>query len=183
MESRGNIGTGLLQLDQPAATAPSRATDVRQLQPVKRFVTFTVFCICILIILFQTLCNCDASGDLKIDNGLLSAMDQLPVTQLNFGGGSNRFSWILYKLGFLECNGKAELAQYPSETIDNKIDAVIEDIADLTMTSEVHATSIKTLETTTSNQGASINHLQSDVAGLEEKANRDDCFFNYQLGS
>ena len=55
---------------------------------------------------------------MDIDDGILSNLDQLPVTQLNYGESDNRFSWILYKLGYLACSGKASTAVYPSELED-----------------------------------------------------------------
>ena len=33
------------------------------------------------------------------DNGILTSMSQLPVTQLNYGGSSRPISWIEYNLG------------------------------------------------------------------------------------
>ena len=83
-------------------------------------------------ILFQNLCNCDASGDMNIDEGVLSNKAQLPVTSLNYGGSGDRFSWILYKLNHLNCFGKSASAVYPSElNLEARIDTVEEKTTNL----------------------------------------------------
>ena len=56
--------------------------------------------------------------DGDVDEGILTAMNQLPVTQLAYGGSLGRFSFVLYKLGYLECIGKSSTAVYPSEAED-----------------------------------------------------------------
>ena len=68
---------------------------------------------------------------MNIDEGILTSKSQLPVTQLNYGGSSNRFSWILYKIEFLECHGKSDDGEYPSERNSNRIDAIETDIVAL----------------------------------------------------
>ena len=60
-------------------------------------------------------CNCDAYHDLEEDSGILSNKNDLPIMQLNYGAGDGRFSFIAYQLGFLECTGKADVAEYPSD--------------------------------------------------------------------
>ena len=40
-------------------------------------------------------------------------MDQLPVTQLNYGDSQARYSWIYYTLGQFQCYGKSK--PYPNE--------------------------------------------------------------------
>ena len=56
---------------------------------------------------------------MNVDEGILFNSAQLPVTQLNYGGSLDRFSWVLYRLGFLRCSGKDDWAEYPSELIHN----------------------------------------------------------------
>ena len=58
---------------------------------------------------------------MNVDEGILFNSAQLPVTQLNYGGSLDRFSWVLYRLGFLRCSGKEDWAEYPSEIIGNWI--------------------------------------------------------------
>jgi len=55
----------------------------------------------------------------------------LPVTELHYGGSGERFSWILYELGFLQCNGKAKDAEYPSEIYKNHLEEIDGDIDQL----------------------------------------------------
>ena len=55
---------------------------------------------------------------MDIDEGRLSSLSQLPVKTLNYGASEGRLSWILYRLGYLECTGKASGAKYPSEVDD-----------------------------------------------------------------
>ena len=47
----------------------------------------------------DTYCNCDSLDTENVDVGLLTNMDQLPVTQLNYGDSEERVSWIEYDLG------------------------------------------------------------------------------------
>ena len=47
----------------------------------------------------ETYCNCDSLDSTNIDIGILTNMDQLPVTQLNYGDSQDRISWIEYELG------------------------------------------------------------------------------------
>ena len=57
-------------------------------------------------------------------------MDQLPVTQLNYGDSQARYSWIHYKLGPLRCYGKSKA--YPNEEeITEKFDEIHVNIKDL----------------------------------------------------
>ena len=65
---------------------------------------------------------------MNVDNGILTSKSQLPVTQLNYGGGSNRFSWILYEVDFLKCQGKSDDGEYPSARNSNRIAAIEADI-------------------------------------------------------
>ena len=74
--------------------------------------------------MLQYLCNCDALGDMDIDQGILKNKKQLPVTKLNYGGSSGRFSWILYQLGFLRCHGKSDEAVYPSEQYQYQMQSI-----------------------------------------------------------
>jgi hypothetical protein len=60
-------------------------------------------------------CNCDDFDEIDIDEGILSNKDQLPVSTLNYGDSESRYSWIIYKLGNMECKGKADDVLYPSE--------------------------------------------------------------------
>jgi len=80
---------------------------------------------------FQGACNCDAGGPANIDEGRLTNKKQLPVTQLNYGGSEARFSWILYKLDYLKCWGKAEGVIYPSENYQSKVETIENDIFSL----------------------------------------------------
>ena len=50
-------------------------------------------------------------------------MDQLPVTQLNYGDSQARYSWIYYTLGQFQCYGKSK--PYPNE---EKITEFFDDI-------------------------------------------------------
>ena len=61
----------------------------------------------------KTYCNCDSLDNENVDVGLLTNMDQLPVTQLNYGDSQGRQSWIQYELGQFICSGKNNF--YPSE--------------------------------------------------------------------
>ena len=75
-------------------------------------------------------CNCDARLDVNIDEGVLTSMDQLPVTQLNYGDSQARYSWIYYSLGQLRCYGKSK--PYPNEEeITEMFDDIHENIKDL----------------------------------------------------
>ena len=47
----------------------------------------------------DTYCNCDSLDSENVDVGILTNMDQLPVTQLNYGDSQDRISWIEYNLG------------------------------------------------------------------------------------
>ena len=47
----------------------------------------------------ETYCNCDSLDSNNVDIGILTNMDQLPVTQLNYGDSQDRISWIQYDLG------------------------------------------------------------------------------------
>ena len=47
----------------------------------------------------ETYCNCDSLDSNNVDVGVLTNMDQLPVTQLNYGDSQERVSWIEYELG------------------------------------------------------------------------------------
>ena len=58
----------------------------------------------------------------------LTNKDQLPVTQVNYGGSGGRFSWILYKVDYLKCSGKRHGVSYPSEIYQNKLQAIENDI-------------------------------------------------------
>ena len=68
---------------------------------------------------------------MEIDEGVLSNKSQLPVSKLSYGGSENRFSWILFKLGFLRCFGKDENAVYPSEAYESRINSIEENVANL----------------------------------------------------
>ena len=46
-----------------------------------------------------TYCNSDSLDSDNVDVGILTNMDQLPVTQLNYGDSQDRISWIEYNLG------------------------------------------------------------------------------------
>ena len=59
-------------------------------------------------------CNCDDKRANLTDYGVLTSKTQLPVTQLNYGGSQEIFSWIEYKLGAFKCNGRNE-RPFPSE--------------------------------------------------------------------
>ena len=73
----------------------------------------------------------DSLHDVNVDHGILSNSAQLPVTQLNYGGSADRFSWVLYQLGFLRCSGKGDGGEYPSEIIENWVNRIETDIDDL----------------------------------------------------
>ena len=64
-------------------------------------------------------CNCDSFGDGNTDEGVLTNKDQLPVSQVAYGGGSGLYNFILYKLGYLECIGKDSGELYPGEIDDS----------------------------------------------------------------
>lgn len=75
-------------------------------------------------------CNCDARLDVNIDEGVLTSMNQLPVTQLNYGDSQARYSWINYELGQLRCYGKSR--PYPNEEeIIEMFDDIHDNIKDL----------------------------------------------------
>ena len=61
---------------------------------------------------------------MNIDDGVLTSKTQLPVTQLNYGGGGS----ISYEVDFLKCHGKADDGEYPSERNSNRISAIETDI-------------------------------------------------------
>ena len=64
------------------------------------------------------MCNCDSFGESAVDEGVLTNKDQLPVTELAYGGGSGLYSFISYNLGHLECRGKDSIQPYPGEVSD-----------------------------------------------------------------
>ena len=66
-----------------------------------------------------------------MDDGILSNSDQLPVTELRYGGSGERISWIIYQLGHLRCTGKAADVEYPSEIDKNHLDRIDADIEQL----------------------------------------------------
>ena len=75
-------------------------------------------------------CNCDARLDFNIDEGVLTSMNQLPVTQLNYGDSQARYSWIYYELGQFRCYGKSR--PYPNEEeITEMFDDIHDNIKDL----------------------------------------------------
>jgi len=57
---------------------------------------------------------------MNVDEGILSSKTQLPVTQLNYGGGGS----ISYEVDFLKCHGKAGDGEYPSERNSNRISEI-----------------------------------------------------------
>ena len=57
---------------------------------------------------------------MNVDEGILSSKTQLPVTQLNYGGGGS----ISYEVDFLKCHGKADDGEYPSERNSNRISEI-----------------------------------------------------------
>jgi len=96
---------------------------------------------------------------MNIDEGILTSKEQLPVTQLNYGGSADRFSWILYRLDYLRCSGKAVGAEYPSEHTQN----------------EIHEIEAKIQENTND-----ISSLASRTTKLEENVINVDYYFRYQ---
>lgn len=65
-------------------------------------------------------CNCDDMRANLTDFGVLTSMEQLPVTQLNYGGSSEIYAWIEYYLGPFKCTGRRNL--YPSEVKSNSFE-------------------------------------------------------------
>ena len=121
------------------------------------------------MVYFQYLCNCDASRDMVIDQGILTNKDQLPVTSLNYGGSDNRFSWVLYKLGFLQCYGKAEGIVYPSEQNQNIIDNFTDDISELSERIDTNENDIDNLQEDVAENQNDIYSNDNDIAELSER--------------
>jgi len=61
-------------------------------------------------------CNCDSQMEYSTDNGVISSLEHLPITEVYYGNAEHRFSWIDYHVGVLECMGQG--AVYPSEISD-----------------------------------------------------------------
>ena len=66
-----------------------------------------------------------------MDEGILSNRSQLPVTQLNYGGSADRFSWVTFHLGPLRCSGKVDGGVYPSEMTEHRLSQIEHDIESL----------------------------------------------------
>jgi len=130
---------------------------------------------------------------MNVDEGILTNMDQLPVTQVNYGGSEDRFSWILYKIDYLKCSGKGEGVTYPSElyqnkleTIENNIQQNANEIDELSERAEDAEDEIAILhDQTTKNKNDivandnDISALKSRTTILEGKANQHDFYFKY----
>ena len=48
-----------------------------------------------------------------IDRGIITALSQLPITRLNYGGSARPFSWVDYDLGPFKCLGRNNV--FPAE--------------------------------------------------------------------
>ena len=83
---------------------------------------------------------------MNVDEGILTNMDQLPITQLNYGGSEERFSWILYKIDYLKCYGKGQGVVYPSELYQNKLETIEAEIDGLLNRAEDAENDIEILE-------------------------------------
>ena len=121
----------------------------------------------------QYLCNCDAAGDMDIDSGVLSNKNQLPVTALSYGGSENRFSWIIYQLGYLQCHGKAENIEYPSERNANKIHAIESDIDGLLVRTGNNEKAIDELV-------VQAGDNEDEIESLKETVYFPDYYFKHQ---
>ena len=143
---------------------------------------------------FQHLCNCDAFGELNVDEGTLTNKNQLPVMKLNYGGSDGRFSWILYKLENLRCWGKADGVIYPSEHYQTKLQTIENDILEnsnqisnlfeLANHAETEITILQDETTKNKNNIASndndISGLKSRTTDLEGEVITNDYYFKYQ---
>jgi len=114
---------------------------------------------------------------MNIDEGILTSKSQLPVTQLNYGGSSNRFSWILYKIDFLECHGKS--GEYPSEGNSNRIDTIEADIKDNQSNIEQNQNNIKAVEYDAEQNENEIGALKLRTTTLEGTVFQTDYYFKY----
>jgi len=103
---------------------------------------------------------------MTIDEGTLTNKAQLPVTSLNYGDSYDRFSWVLYQLGFLECRGKAKGALYPSEHYQNIITTIEDDIDEL--------------KGRTEDNEKDIFSLSSRTSTLEDIVIEEDYYFHYK---
>lgn len=112
-------------------------------------------------------------GDGVIDDGILTNSDQLPVIQLNYGGGGDRNSWIIYKLGSLECAGKG--GEYPSEIEDRKLEKIEEDVERLKISTNQNDAEIDQLT-------AKTDILENDISTLQDGVIEHDYYFKYQHG-
>ena len=143
---------------------------------------------------FQHLCNCDAGGDINVDEGTLTNKNQLPVMKLNYGGSDGRFSWILYKVENLKCWGKAGGVRYPSEYYQTKFETIEKDIQEnadqitnlfeLADEAENEITILQDQTTENENNIASndndISGLKSRTTALEGEVITNDYYFKYQ---
>ena len=134
---------------------------------------------------------------MDVDSGVLSNKSQLPVTQLSYGGSENRFSWISYQLGYLECHGKAENIEYPSERNQNKINGIESDIDNLMVRSgnnekEINSitTDLNALTVRTGNNEKAIDELvvragdnEDEISSLKETVYFPDYYFKHQANT
>ena len=83
-------------------------------------------------------CNCDTFPGQRLDEGILSNIEHLPVREVAFGGSSSQFrqgfllnfqlfrlfpflprmilrSFINFKIGHLKCEGKSPFVPFPDE--------------------------------------------------------------------
>ena len=124
---------------------------------------------------------------MNVDEGILTNMDQLPITQLNYGGSEERFSWILYKVDYLKCSGKGQGVVYPSELYQNKLETIEAEIDGLSNRADDAENEIEILQDKTSknkndiiSNDNDISTLKSRTTTLEAKANQNDYYFKYE---
>ena len=118
---------------------------------------------------------------------MLSDKNQLPVTQLNYGGSESRYSWIIYKLGHLECYGKAAGAHYPSEELPDRIQALEDDVQEnsneivaLKGRTAQNEIDIAAIEDDIDELRVDVNVLESRTTTLENNASPEDYHFKYK---
>ena len=123
---------------------------------------------------------------MNIDEGIFTSKSQLPVTQLNYGGSSNRFSWILYKIDFLECHGKSDDGEYPSERNSNRFAAIETDIEENKDSIEENQNNIEENHNNINAVEYDAQHNENEIVALKSRTTtlegtvfQTDYYFKY----
>jgi len=116
---------------------------------------------------------------MNIDDGILTSKTQLPVTQLNYGGGGS----ISYEVDFLKCHGKVNGGEYPSERNSNRIAAIEADIEENQNNIEENHNNINSVEYNAGQNENEIVALKSRATNVEGTVYQDDYYFKYYQDS